>query len=229
MHLSKVCKIMIINFLIILPAFLIFKNSQIKEKPLIVVKKMGEETLFIPHEYLAFEYTSIGRETGLIQTYFPGNIPLPTTPEILHKNGQWHKAILVSFTLLNSYPKFSLENTLTGYIDLYDANFSLGHEYNLEHISQKEKNKRFKKDLWLEKRGNSINSIIACGEKYDEIVVPQCTLYFIDKTYEYSVDFDKTLLSDWKIIKYSVSKLIESFGTKEKSMLFYKENSQIVK
>ncbi len=175
----------------------------------------NEIKMNIPIEYVQYPFTSVGKESGFIQVFYPGNLPLPASVEKVRADGQWYKSITILFGVLTRYPNYRLEKTLKALreVDYADQEVRQG---DLFFYTQSEKKNLYNDDITVEKKDGAVVSIIRCSDsENDPPPVPLCSLYYTDQFFEYKVNFDKKIFSDWREIKKNTHSLVLSFMSKE--------------
>lgn len=176
----------------------------------IIEQQIGGKTYYVPNIYLKMSSGSLSDDGGLIQAFYPGNIPILGDPKELWKQGEWYKNIRILFEPLGQW---NSKNVLGGHLKAVRAYKEVGKEYNLTHFSQNESDQSFREDVWVE--SNSDN-YISCSEKTDEDdPVSLCKYYFYENNMKFKVTFDKTFLPEWQLIKSNVLSLMQSFENPE--------------
>tara|TARA_R110000772_G_scaffold58608_1_gene132903 strand:- start:611 stop:1318 length:708 start_codon:yes stop_codon:yes gene_type:complete len=178
---------------------------------------IGSEKLYIPNVYTKTKGTSVGKESGFIQTFFPGSTPIPGDPQELWEQGEWHKNINILFRQADPT---KAQAVLKGQIDLTKSYENAGSEYELEHRTQT-KDEWFRNDIWIE--DEEVGSFISCAEKQYEPSNPQCTHYLFSGDYFLKITYSKKFLPDWKLIKTNALALFDSFKSREAATAYVQQ------
>ena len=182
---------------------------------------VGGVTLHVPDVYTKAKGTSVGAETGFIQTFYPGSNPIPGDPQELWEQGEWYKNINILFQ--HADPSRA-QAVLDGFIKSKHASKDAGSKYGLQHLTQGDEEQWFRDDIWIEDRENG--SFISCAEKQYEPANPQCSHYLFSGSFFLKITYSKKFLPDWKLIKGNALGLFESFKSREAATAYVQQLSK---
>jgi hypothetical protein len=189
-------------------------------------KYIGLHDLYVPEIYardMGFGMTNGSITDGFIETYFPGDEPLPDAECCSHP--KWSlKRLWVGFFDRDQIPE---PNRTTGMTIILDARlrFSqayhvVGIQYGLTHQDQPDNPDKIHKvhnEFWIERKSGKLVSFIECD---GDAPYPRCTHYFNDHTFSYHVRFAKIYLPEWRLIHDNVIALMGSFKSEEAARAF---------
>ncbi|WP_143056933.1 hypothetical protein [Nitrosomonas marina] len=181
---------------------------------------LNQHSLYIPLEYLKFIHTSVGNESALLQTWYPGGNIVPNgTPLEFIKEDVWWKNIRVLITSKRSAIPFGefAQKTITH----LEATELVGNEYGLIHYKQPENEVQDHSDVWVEKNEKNTVSYIICSEHITKNDRPQCeNHFFMNEKFWIKISYSRKLLSDWKNLKDNVINMIDSFEKPDTAQFF---------
>lgn len=194
---------------------IVFENVEIIEAA------VAGKKLYIPNVYVRFNHTSIGDNSGLLQTYYPGSMPVLGDPLELWWQGEWRKNITVYY---EGFFKRDIRKALQELIAKNSAHKSLGKEFGLLHLTQVETQENFKDDIWIADARDG--QFIICNERQAKLTA-LCSYNLVRNEVYLRVVFDKQYLPEWKLIRNNVNDLFDSFGdpktAKEYLVQYYPE------
>lgn len=192
------------------------KDHQIDLEDVPIVEgQIGGENYFIPEAYFNRSGNRFADDDVLLQTMFPDFLPLSKSPKELWGEGHWWKNISI---LLKYYPNsnLSIEDFAKNKVNFLKTFEVVGDEYGLVHQAQPSGYIADHEDVWIEKKNDRVISIIVCSEHLIEKDFPQCRhSYYIQPKLRVTVDFDKRLLKDWRLIDLHVRNMLNSFSSPE--------------
>ncbi len=197
------------------------RNNNADKNVSVVTGNLGPHFLFVPYAYLHPLSKSIGPESILLQTFYPGDAVVPGKPEGLWKKGEWWKNVRVLGTY-HPNSKITFNDLTLVMIKHHKATEIVGEEYGLVHQKQPLGEVQDKWDMWLEREEDKYVSYITCSEKIIETDVPQCSqrLQLVPKL-TLEISYDKRLLPHWRTIEYAVISMFNSFKSKEEAHTFF--------
>jgi hypothetical protein len=189
----------------------------------IVQANIAGQNFYIPRAFLQAPYTSIDSTSTLIQTWYPGDKVVPDDPNKLWKEKKWDRNIRI---LVDWYKNPNLLDNNAQFITgkLYHATKVVGVEYGLIHQTQAPGVMPDDDDVWINKSGNKVESVIACGDEH-LYPNPQCKEYIIVGNFGIQPNYSKKLLPDWRQIHDHSVDLFKSFATAEGAKDYYKKNN----
>lgn len=195
-------------------------------EPEIVHATIGSHDLFIPRAYLDFAHTSIGLDSALLQTWYPGNAIPPSNSSLeLAKQGIWWKNIRILISEANpDIPFDSVARKLTSYLK---ADKYIASEFGLQHYTHKESYGPNSRGLWLEQKDGVINSYITCTEILSSNNSSKCSYWArIENRLSVKASFDRRLLPEWQLIRGNIESLIQSFQSPYSAIEYLEKNNR---
>jgi hypothetical protein len=182
---------------------------------------VGDHTFYVPKPYV----TSIGDESLLLESYYPGNAPVLRTWQELKDQGNVYKTISILMTDLSRYENFTPEKGLSALINLFQATKVTGKEYGLKHHTQPDGIENEWGEIWVESSEPKSIAYITCKTKAKK---PQCSYNFFGNDFEYKISFDKRLLPEWKTVRHNVLELIDSLHSEEAAKAYFRDQYDLV-
>ena len=179
-------------------------------------------TLYIPNpDFHRLTGATSSDGTVLLNLMYPEMIPILEKPNDLRERGEWYKSISI---LIHQYPKpRSIKQFLDDNKKYLRTTRLIGEEYDLMHYSQEQDGIQDHRDIWVDKQGEEIQSVVTCSEKILKTDIPQCSQYIRLSKLSIKFSYDKKLLENHKEIKKKVYDLLESYQTHKKSTEYYVE------
>ena len=147
-----------------------------------------------------------------IQTMYPNFLPLQKKAMDYWDEGIWWQN--VSFLIMPPSKVQPYDKIIQNKIRRKNATLIAGEEFGLEKRGKPADTKGGaldSGDLWFEKEGEDIISIISCSKKHSDNSKPQCENVFVHQGVFVDMSFDKRLFPHWKDIKDKTTALIDSF------------------
>jgi hypothetical protein len=192
------------------------------KEPEIIHARLGQHELFIPKAYVGFRHTSVGNESALLVTWYPGSdIPPGNNGGELLRQGIWWKHVQILITANSASLDF--DTVAKKSIDHLKATEFAGNEYGLAHYEQKSIPKNDKRDVWFELKEGKITAYITCSDVIGGPPVPHCSLYQSIGPLRFEASFNRRLLPEWSTIRQNILEMIESFWSEESSINYVSE------
>lgn len=187
------------------------------DAPEIVETVVAGQKLCIPREYIKIP-NDPNDSTVPIQTMYPDFLPLEKRPNEYWKEGEWWRHVDILIMPKSQFKSF--DEIVANKIEFYGATLVQGLEHGLEKRAKPDNTtgaRLDRGDLWFEKNGADVVSIVQCTKKHNKKTNPQCQNHFLIDSSFISVFYDKKLLPHWKEIKTKSIALIDSFDCKSRT------------